>query len=345
MRSREHHFSTILSTDDTFSIRVTGNGQAADLRDHAEAPLHPGEANLGLVCEGGGQRGIFTAGVLDSFMKENFFPFHTMIGVSAGAQNLSAYACGEPGYARHAIMRYTTQKAFFDPVRFARGGHLIDLDWYFDTLQNEAPLDLHRAHQKLEGRALFMCASRCDTLTAEYLPFHIDRLPLSIKASSAIPLFYRGGVALNGVDYWDGGVADALPVQAAHRAGSDCIVLIRTVPRASGEWPADDSNDSVLKLRRKIRHEKLQHTAAMVETHLASYRNARAFIERPPRDVTVIELAPKRPLKSRLLGSAIEALRHDYRLGQKCGRSFMEHYARRQHGNPVTWRKSDAQAS
>ena len=33
-------------------------------------PFHAGQ--LALVCEGGGQRGIFTAGVLDEFMRAQF---------------------------------------------------------------------------------------------------------------------------------------------------------------------------------------------------------------------------------------------------------------------------------
>ncbi len=276
---------------------------------------------LGLVCEGGGQRGIFTAGVLDSFMQSDFFPFRTMIGVSAGAQNLSAYASGAKGYARHAILRYTTQKAFFDPLRFARGGHMIDLDWYFDALHRDTPLDLRQAHQRLAGRSLHVGASRCDTLEAEYLPFDTDSLQHAIKASSAIPLFYRGGVSINGVNYWDGGVADALPVQAAHRRGSDCIVIIRTMPA--------ETRDGTLQLPRNLKHHRLQQTAAMVESHLKSYRNARTFIDHPPEAVTVIELAPSQPLRSRLLGSKLDALRHDYRLGLRCGRSFMDRFGHR----------------
>ena len=323
----EPHSSHILQSTDDFSMRMTGAGSMADAGITVGNRLSYG--NLGLVCEGGGQRCIFTAGILDSFMKENFFPFQTMIGVSAGAQNLSAYACGARGYARRAIMRFTTQKAFFDPLRFARGGHMIDLDWYFDALQREAPLDLHQAQQNLLGRSLHMCASRCDTLTADYLPFHATSLHDSIKASSAIPIFYRGGVTLNGVNYWDGGLADALPVQAAHRAGSDCIVLIRTVPRAYGEGPGEGAGDGLGKLPRRLKNEKLQQTAAMVETHLAGYRHARTFIERPPRAVTVIEIAPNRPLRSRLLGSRIDALRHDYRVGQQCGHRVMETFVRR----------------
>ncbi len=94
-------------------------------------PFLPGK--LGLVCEGGGQRGIFTAGVLDEFMRAGFNPFDIMLGTSAGAQNLSAYMCNQQGYARKVITRYTTAREFFDPMRFVRGGNLIDLDWLVET--------------------------------------------------------------------------------------------------------------------------------------------------------------------------------------------------------------------
>ncbi|TGC43164.1 patatin-like phospholipase family protein, partial [Salmonella enterica] len=69
-------------------------------------PFRPGR--MALVCEGGGQRGILTAGGLDEFMRAQFNPFHLYFGTSAGAQNLSAYLCNQPGYGRKVIMRYTT---------------------------------------------------------------------------------------------------------------------------------------------------------------------------------------------------------------------------------------------
>jgi len=296
-----------------FSIRVNGSSQ--------EQGSWINHKQLALVCEGGGQRGIFTAGILDSFMENDFLPFHTLIGVSAGAQNLSAYACGARGYAHNAIVNFTTRKTFFDPLRFARGGHLVDLDWYFDTLHHEAPLDFESGRRRLKGRSLHVCASRCDTLAAEYLPFHVGNLQQSLKASSAIPLFYRGGVAIDGVDYWDGGVADALPVQTAHARGSDCIVVIRTQPRESG--------NSLLTLPRGLGRGGFQEIAALVASHMRSYRAAENFVEEPPDAVTVIEIAPSQPLKSSVLLSTTDALEHDYRMGQICGHAFLDSYAPR----------------
>lgn len=287
-----------------FTIRASGEN-------------HPGQptGRLALVCEGGGQRGIFTAGVLDTFMERDYFPFQLLIGTSAGAQNLAAYACGAHGYARHIIVRYTTSKTFFNPLRFARGGHLIDLDWLFETSNRDIPLDLQQGRHRLAGRDLYLCASRSDSLRADYLRFDIDDWDQTVKASSAIPLFYRGGVSVNGVNYWDGGVADALPVVAAHEYGGDCIVVIRTLPASHAVKP--------LKLPQSLTRGRFTNMAALLTTHMDGYLRAQTFIDAPPAGVKVIELAPRLPLKSMLLGSRPEALRHDYRQGRLCAQQFL----------------------
>jgi predicted patatin/cPLA2 family phospholipase len=293
-----------------FSIRLSGQQDSDTWLQHTQ---------LALACEGGGQRGIFTAGILDTFLENDFFPFRTLVGTSAGAQNLSAYASGSRGYARRIILRYTTQKPFFDPLRFARGGHLIDLDWLFDTTSTAFPLDAERAARRLQGRELRVVACRSDTLAADYLPFAPATWAASVKASSAIPLFYRGGVSIGAANYWDGGVSDPLPLCAAHRMGADCIVVIRTLPASYAVKP--------LKLPPRLMKGRLSNLAAVLQSHLDGYLLAHDFIARPPTGVKVIELAPRQPLKSQLVGSKLEALRHDYRLGQACAQQFLDQHA------------------
>ena len=53
---------------------------------------------LGLVLEGGGMRGIYTVGVLDCLMEENFRSDY-VIGVSAGACNGASYVSRQKGRA------------------------------------------------------------------------------------------------------------------------------------------------------------------------------------------------------------------------------------------------------
>jgi len=283
----------------------------------AYKPYQPGK--IALVCEGGGQRGIFTAGVLDEFLRARFNPFDLYLGTSAGAQNLSAFVCGQPGYARRVITRYTTSIDFFNPLRFVRGGHLIDLDWLIEATANDLPLAMDYAEQHLvDGRQLLMCASRTEDFAPTYFPAQRKNWLDVIKASSAIPGFYRWGVELDGVSYQDGGISDAIPVREAHRRGADTIVVIRTVPSQMFYTPK-----WMRRMEALLGESSLQQMVKMMKYHEKSYRRIQRFIEKPPGKVKVFEIYPPKPLASHALGSKIAALNADYHLGRRCGRYFL----------------------
>lgn len=280
-------------------------------------PFRP--EKLALVCEGGGQRGIFTAGVLDEFMRAQFNPFDLFLGTSAGAQNLSAYLCNQPGYARKVIMRYTTTRDFFNPLRFVRGGNLIDLDWLVDATARKMPLAMGYAAEQFErGKAFYMCACRQDDYTPGYFaPDEKNWLDL-IRASSAIPGFYRSGVLLDGINYLDGGVSDAIPVQEAARRGATTIVVIRTVPSQMYYTP-----QWFKRMERWLGESSLQPLVNVVQHHETSYHAIQQFIEQPPDDLRIFEIYPPKALNSMALGSGLPALREDYKTGRLCGRYFL----------------------
>lgn len=279
--------------------------------------FQPGQ--MALVCEGGGQRGIFTAGVLDEFMRAKFDPFHLYLGSSAGAQNLSAYVCNQPGYARKVITRYTTSREFFDPMRFVRGGNLIDLDWLVDAIEQQMPLAMdYAAGQFNRGKQFYMCACRGDDYTPGYFsPTSQNWLDL-IRASSAIPGFYRTGVKLNGVTYLDGGVSDAVPVQEAAKRGAKTIVVIRTVPSQMYYTP-----QWFKRMERWLGESSLQPFVNLVQHHEQTYHAIQSFIEKPPGKLRILEIYPPKPLHSMALGSRLPALLEDYHIGRQCGRYFL----------------------
>ncbi|MCS3603355.1 putative patatin/cPLA2 family phospholipase [Buttiauxella sp. BIGb0471] len=279
--------------------------------------FRPGK--LAIVCEGGGQRGIFTAGVLDEFMRANFNPFDLFLGTSAGAQNLSAYVCHQPGYARRVITRFTTTREFFDPLRFVRGGHLIDLDWLVESTAAKIPLSMGTAEKMFEsGKAFYMCACRSDDYTPGYFSPDSGTWLNLLKASSAIPGFYRTGVEIDGIGYQDGGISDAIPVREAVRLGADTLVVIRTVPSQmyyTPEW--------FKRMERWLGDSSLQPLLNLVHHHEASYREIQSFIEKPPGKLRIFEIYPPKPLMSSALGSRLPALNTDYKIGRLCGRYFL----------------------
>ncbi|OON40036.1 patatin family protein [Izhakiella australiensis] len=296
-------------------------------------PFRPGK--LALVCEGGGQRGIFTAGVLDEFQRARFDPFELYLGTSAGAQNLSAFVCDQPGYARRVITRYTTSKQFFNPLRFVRGGHLIDLDWLVDTTKAELPLAMNIAGTRFDsGRRFYMCACRSD----DYRPFYFKPTPENwldiIRASSAIPGFYRPGVMLEGVSYLDGGITDAIPVREAARLGAQTIVVIRTVPSQvvyTPQW--------IKRVERWLSESALQPLVNLLQVHEASYREIQQYIDNPPDGLRIIEIYPPQPLLSMALGSRVASLNQDYHLGRRCGRYFLSTIGRWLEGGDISGRR------
>ena len=297
------------------------------LRLHTQPYHHNGielagaSAKLALVCEGGGQRGIFTAGVLDAFMADSFDPFQLFIGSSAGAQNISSFVCHSPGYAREVIMDYTTRSDFFRPLHFARGGDLVDLDWYFEVLRHQLPLDVAGGRLRLGQRELLFCSTRARDYQACY--FHPDSTDwlLGLKASSAIPLFYRKGVEWQGERYLDGGVADAIPVREAWRRGAGVIVVIRTQPAAQRinlSW--------LHRLESLAGKERIGELLGIIRAHQHCCHDACRFIEQPPDSTNVLEIAPPVPLQSRVLGSGGQQLEQDYQLGFRCGQQFLLKY-------------------
>ena len=131
-------------------------------------PFQPGR--IALVCEGGGQRGIFTAGVLDEFMRAQFNPFDLYLGTSAGAQNLSAYICNQPGYARKVIMRYTTKREFFRSIALCPWREIlsISIGWWRPP-QSQMPLQMDTAARLFDsGKSFYMCACRQDDYAPNY---------------------------------------------------------------------------------------------------------------------------------------------------------------------------------
>lgn len=280
-------------------------------------PEQPGK--IALICEGGGQRGIFTAGVLDEFQRVGFDPFDIMLGTSAGAQNLSAYICGQIGYARRVIVRYSTSTTFFNPLRFARGGHLIDIDWLIDNATAQMPLNMDFAVAKMaDKREFYMCACRSDDFTPTYFPAKKENWLQALKASSAIPGFYRTGIEFDGVNYMDGGISAAVPVEEAYRRGADTIVVIRTVPSQMYYTPA-----WVKRMERWFPESSMPQMLRILHQHQETYTRTQQFIENPPDGVQILEIFPPRPLASKALGSRIAALNQDYHLGKRCGRYFL----------------------
>ncbi|WP_244323535.1 patatin-like phospholipase family protein [Salinivibrio costicola] len=216
---------------------------------------------IALVLQGGGQRGIFTAGVLDAFLSARFDPFQLYLGTSAGALNLTAYVCQQHRYGYRFITELTTQERFFHLMKYVRRQHHMDLDWALSTALpgHEAALDIETAKLHLNGREAYACVTEVDTLKPAFFSITDDTWPDALKATCAIPLLYPHPVCINGKRYVDGGVSAAVPAKEAFARGADIIVVIRTEPTLEQDkGSSEDQSHFLDTLRTKFEAKKPQ---------------------------------------------------------------------------------------
>lgn len=206
-------------------------------------------ARIGVIDVGGGFRGIYASGVLDYCMDHRIC-FDLGIGVSAGSANLASFAAGQRGRNYVFYTQYGMRKAYASAGNFLHKGSYIDLDYVYGTLSNtdgEYPLN-HAAILK-KPMDVLVVATEAETGQAAYFRLkdcaqdHYD----ICKASSAIPVVCKPYV-IDGVPYYDGALADPVPVQKAFDLGCEKVVVILTKPEDEIRVPGGD-----LRLARGIR--------------------------------------------------------------------------------------------
>ena len=87
----------------------------------------------GLVLEGGGMRGMFTAGVLDAFYARGLH-FDGVIGVSAGAVFGVNFLSRQPGRVIRYNKRYIRDPRYMGPGPLLRTGNLFSPDFAYGTV-------------------------------------------------------------------------------------------------------------------------------------------------------------------------------------------------------------------
>lgn len=186
----------------------------------------------GIVDVGGGLRGIYAAGVLDYCMDQGIL-FDLGIGVSAGSANLISYMAGQNLRNFSFYADYSMRPEYMGLGNFLRKGSYIDLDYVYGTLSNsggENPLDYDAVMNN--PMDFLVVAAEAETGRTKY--FEKSRIRQDdyciLKASSAIP-FVCKPYEVDGVAYYDGALADPVPVQKAFAMGCDRVIVLLTMPK------------------------------------------------------------------------------------------------------------------
>jgi predicted patatin/cPLA2 family phospholipase len=184
---------------------------------------------LGLVLEGGGMRGLFTAGVLDALFAARI-RFDGIIGVSAGAAFGCNYKSRQPGRVLRYNLRFCRDRRYWGWGSLFRTGDLFNADFCYRAL----PLELDpwdAAAFEADPTRFWAVATDADTGAPACVEIaRTDATTLDwFRASSSMPLVSRP-VPIGGRRYLDGGLSDSIPLAKFQSLGHAKNVVVLTRP-------------------------------------------------------------------------------------------------------------------
>lgn len=263
----------------------------------------------GLILEGGGMRGVYTAGVLEYFMEnELFYPY--VIGVSAGACQGSSYVARQPGRNRQVTIDYVKHPDYISYRNLFVKKELFGMDFIFDKLPNElVPFDFNTFNNAAER----FLVGTTDCITGEPVYFDKNDVPevdflKIIRASSTLP-FMAPAIEFRGKTLMDGGIADPIPLRKAMADGVKKNVIVLTKPKG---YRKKKSSFSWLP-RYVYKDFKGLHTA--LETRYKMYNETLDYIEELEAKKEVFVIRPSKDLKVGRIERNADKLTQLYEVG------------------------------
>ena len=253
---------------------------------------------IGLVLEGGGMRGLFTAGVLDILMDHSFRP-DTICATSAGA----TFGINLPSGQRGRVLRYNLQLAgdprYISFRSLLRTGNVVNTDFAYRVLPDELDKFDYQAYSE-SGTDFFACVTNTRSGKPEYLKVSDAKTQIdSIRASAALPFLSRK-VVIDGEQYLDGGITDNIPLDKCIAEGCDRIVVVLTRPK--GFIMAEEMYllSKLLYPRDKNLQQAFRHRSERYNERLKQIERleaeGRIFVIRPSETIAVSRLE-KNPAK------------------------------------------------
>lgn len=272
--------------------------------------------NIALVLEGGGMRGMFSAGVFEAFLAHELtFPYIT--AVSAGACNILSYMSCQPLRTRQIIERFVTDKRYFSLRNWLKDGSIFGFDFIFEELPHKLlPFD-YEAYLRYPG---ILQVGTTDIKTGEALWFDQKTLGehfIPVRASSSMP-FVAPIVHYEGHALLDGALVSPIPYQKALDAGYDKLVVVLT--RNAGYR----KKKSVPKFLLKSVYKDYPKLWEIMEQRPALYNEQLEAVEALERAGKAVIIRPQLPLsidKFDIKPQKLLAL-HDHGIG--CGLAALE---------------------
>jgi len=225
--------SNSLLPEKTVGLHGVGQDAVIDLvRSRRGYPAPPDTRNgrkLALLVEGGGMRGVCSAGglvALDALGLRN--AFDEIYASSAGAMNVAYMLSGQATFGIQIYYKNVNNKNF---INFGRLNKIVDIDYLFDSVVSRIrPLDT----KKLLDAPSDFYIGLFNKIAAETVVLKAQDFPKEIlsilKASTALPVVYNRSVVINSNEFIDGGLGSPVPLYEAIEHGCTDLLVFLTRP-------------------------------------------------------------------------------------------------------------------
>lgn len=183
----------------------------------------------GLVLEGGGLRGMFSAGVMDAFMEEHL-SFDGIIGVSAGALFGCNYKSWQPGRALRYNIKLKNDPHYIGLRSLLKTGNIVNPQFSY----HEIPFIIDKFDKETfdaDPTEFWMVCT--DIVSGKPIYHRMDEFTHYevewMRASASMPAVSRP-VKIEGKILLDGGITDSIPLKAFQKMGYERNVVILTQP-------------------------------------------------------------------------------------------------------------------
>jgi len=189
----------------------------------------------GLVVQGGGMRGIYTAGAVAALAEAGLAKSYSHIfASSSGAINAAYLLSGQTNLVAAGYADHLNRSSPF--IRYWRLNKLVDIDYLIDRIlkHDKFPLDVKTVVES----PTILHVILTNFTTAQ--PFEVSSKDIAardpsgklmyelFRATTALPVFYNREVEIDGTKFVDGGISDAIPLIRAIEAGCTDITIVTT---------------------------------------------------------------------------------------------------------------------
>ncbi|MCD7919309.1 MAG: patatin family protein [Clostridiales bacterium] len=245
--------------------------------------------SVGLVLEGGAMRGMYTAGVLDTFLLNNL-QVDGIVGVSAGALFGVNYLSKQAGRVIRYNKRFNRDKNYLGLRPLLREGNIVNTKYAYEDVPRVLDVFDDNAFCA-SGIPFYAVVTEMESGQAEYIRIKSVLAQMDfLRASGSMP-FVSKPVEIGGKRYLDGAVTDSIPFEwmSAQGYGKLIVVLTRDADYRKKPMPRVLSSLMYRKYPR-FKDQLLQRHSVYntsIETLINWEKTGQAFVIRPSKKISI----------------------------------------------------------